>query len=84
MVFFYLLFYSFKLFAHSPRDHLLQDRYRLLRGTRATQPIAVGFTGGPSRLVKHESPHASNGAKTALHGAAQQAIRIPSSMYFVP
>jgi hypothetical protein len=52
------------------------DRYRLLRGTRAARPTAVGFTGGPSRLVKHESPRASNGAKTTLHGAAQQAIRI--------
>jgi hypothetical protein len=27
--------------------------------------------------VKNESPRVSNGAKTALHGAAQQAIRIP-------
>jgi hypothetical protein len=32
--------------------------------------------GGPSRLVKQKSPCASNGIKTALHGAAQQAIRI--------
>jgi hypothetical protein len=32
--------------------------------------------GGPLRLVKHESPRVSNGVKTVLHGAAQQAIRI--------
>jgi hypothetical protein len=43
----------------------------------ATRPTAVEFTGGPLRLVKHESPRVSNGTKTALHGAAQQAIRIP-------
>jgi hypothetical protein len=32
--------------------------------------------GGPLRLMKHKSPHVSNGVKTALHGAAQQTIRI--------
>jgi hypothetical protein len=29
-------------------------------------------------LMKHESPHASNNVKTALHGAMRQTIRIPN------
>jgi hypothetical protein len=52
------------------------DRYLLLRGIRAARPIAVGFTGGPSKLMKYESPHASNDVTTALLGAARQTIRI--------
>jgi hypothetical protein len=60
---------------------LCVDRYRLLRGTRAARSDTTDSRSihrGPLRLVKHESPRVSNGAKTALHGAAQQAIRIPS------
>jgi hypothetical protein len=56
-----------------------RDHYRLLRGTRAARSDTTDsrwIYGGPLRLMKHESPRVSNGAKTALHGAAQQAIKI--------